>query len=269
VSRRTWIARARAVHPFPSLLVSGLTVALVPIADGGAAPGVYVVLGVSMLCYQFSIGLTNDIVDADDDAMAKPWKAVACGALPRHLAVALAVGLGTLGLGLSGSLGFGAWTVGVCGLSCGLAYDLWLKRTQFSWLPFAIALPLIPVWVFVATDRWASRLWWALPLGAALGFALHLANQASDAEADERMGSSGFVARLGERRARSMALVLFGSAAVASVAALDSSQALSRAAPALIALAANAAAMGRWRQFQFGTMAVSSGALALSFLSAI
>ena len=269
MSRRTWIARVRAVHPFPSLLVSGLAIALVPLADRHASTSLYFVLGTSMLCYQFAIGLTNDIVDAADDAVAKPWKAIANGALPRSLAVSLAIGLGTMGLAVSASLGWQAWAVGVGGFLCGLAYDLRLKRTQLSWLPFAIALPLIPIWVFVATDRWEQRLWWVLPLGAVLGFALHLANQAADSEVDEKLGSGGFVAKLGEPRARIVSLFLFGCAAFASVGLLGLGQASVRGFFVVIALIVNSVVLVRARRWQFETLAVSSAVLAASFLSAI
>ena len=70
---------ARAVHPFPSLLVTGVVLALVPLADPSASGSLYLRLGMGMLCYQFAIGLTNDLVDAADDAMAKAKKPIPAG----------------------------------------------------------------------------------------------------------------------------------------------------------------------------------------------
>ncbi len=77
-----WLPVVRAFHPFPSALVSAITVgiALFAIDDPGGAT--VAMLGVGMLCFQFCIGLVNDIVDAEDDARAKPWKAIPRGVLP-------------------------------------------------------------------------------------------------------------------------------------------------------------------------------------------
>src|SRR3970040_504096 len=56
----------RVVHPFPSFLVAGLTVALVPLANADAGLGLYLSLGIGMLLFQFAIGLVNDLVDSAD-----------------------------------------------------------------------------------------------------------------------------------------------------------------------------------------------------------
>ena len=47
--------------------MTALTVALVPLADRNAGIGLYLALGLGMLAYQFSIGVTNDIIDLPDD----------------------------------------------------------------------------------------------------------------------------------------------------------------------------------------------------------
>ena len=164
-----------------------------------------------MLCYQFTIGLANDLVDAAADAQAKPWKAIPSGAVARRLALFVAFGLTVCGLALSATLGPVVWSIGVAGLACGLTYDLWLKRTTWSWLPYAVAFPLLPTWVFVATNSWSDRLWWIFPLGAVLGFALHLANQAPDIENDRSIGAGGFAEKLGQERAAHLARALFAA----------------------------------------------------------
>jgi len=41
----------------------------------------------------------------------------------------------------------------MAGMACGLAYDLGLKRTRFSVVPYLIALPLLPLWVWTALGR--------------------------------------------------------------------------------------------------------------------
>jgi len=70
--------------------------------------------------------------------------------------------------------GFGrvAWLLAMGGLTCGLLYDLWLKRTPASALPYVVGLPLLPLWVWVATSRFCSAFYAVIPLGLLLGLAL-------------------------------------------------------------------------------------------------
>jgi 4-hydroxybenzoate polyprenyltransferase len=119
---------------------------------------------------------------------------------------------------ITSGLPFGAWLVGIAGLACGLVYDVQLKRTWLSWLPMAVALPLVPTWVFLALDEWDELLWWAFPLGAILGLALHLANQAPDVpkERDVR----GLAHRLGTEKAANLSLALVALAGVIATAVL-------------------------------------------------
>ena len=263
-----WLMAFRALHPFPSLLVTLLTLALVPLADRGAPPARYIALGLGMLCFQFTIGLVNDLADREQDRAAKPWKPLASGRLPVAAARALALGLGFAGLLLTLTLPIGAWPIGAAGFGCGLVYDVWLKRTGFSWLPYSLAFPLIPVWVYVASDAWDALLWWTLPLGSVLGLALHLANQAPDASND-----AGLPGRLGEARSRLLALALFGlaAAAVATVLAVESpARALTACAVALLTFAAAPwATRLLGRDGGFALLAVASAVLAVLFISAV
>jgi 4-hydroxybenzoate polyprenyltransferase len=260
----------RILHPFPSLLVALLTVALVPLADSDAPLWRYAVMGLGMLCYQFAIGVTNDIADLPHDRAYKPSKPLVAGTVAPRTALALALALILGGLVLTLALPFDAWLIGIAGLVCGLAYDLFLKRTALSWLPLSIAIPLVPAWVFVASDAWDPLLWWAFPLGGALGLALHLANQAPDVAAGEVIGLAG---RLGAERSRLLSLVLFGIAAlVAAAVLLDRATGLA-ACLAIISRGTHAAAPHARRYLGrdglFGLLAVASAALAVIFLAAV
>lgn len=186
--------------------------------DSRPAPSVVVPLGLGMLCYQFAIGLANDLVDARDDAANKPWKAIPRGLIPRRSAVVLVALLAGTGMLITSALPLAAWLIGMAGLACGLAYDVQLKRTPLSWLPFALGIPLIPVWVFVAFDRWDGLLWWAFPLGALLGLALHLANQAPDVPKESQV--RGLAHRLGTERSANLSLGLVGMAGLVAFVVL-------------------------------------------------
>ncbi len=255
----------RLLHPFPSLLVATVTALLLSRANHDAPLWLYAVLGMGMLLFQCAIGVTNDIVDADDDRLAKPWKPLARGDVSMSTARSLAVGCAAAGLVVTIALPATAWAIGALGLACGLAYDLRLKRTALSWLPYSVALPLVPTWVFVAADRWRPGLWWTLPLGAAMGLALHLANQAPDASDGP---SAGLAGRLGERASRVVSVAVF---AIVSAVVAGQAAPTSPARAALVALVASSViAAARWygrlgRDGLFGVLAVGSACLAMLY----
>jgi 4-hydroxybenzoate polyprenyltransferase len=267
-----WLSLVRAFHPFPSALVSAITVAIAVLAIEDADPATVAMLGFGMLCFQFCIGLTNDIVDADDDARTKPWKAIPRGVLPRRVATGLAIGVGGAGLLITAGLPPVAWFVGLAGLLCGLAYDLRVKRSAVSWLPLSIAMPLLPVWVFTAFRAWDHLLWWTFPLGASLGLAIHLANQLPDIAAEGDGG--GATHRLGASSSRRLMLGAFGFAgALASVVLFVAGDGI-RAAILSVATVVAFALIPRattlfGRDGLFGMLATATGVIAVVFLSAV
>lgn len=212
------VSLIRVVHPFPSLLVTAVTVAMAFIAANEPPMTTVAVLGVGMLCFQFAIGVANDVADAPEDAATKPWKAIPRGLVPRRHAVAGAAGFAGAGMLVTSVLPFGAWLVGLGGLVCGLVYDVQLKRTALSWLPLAVAIPLVPVWVYLSLDAWDAGLLWVFPLGVLLGLSLHLANQLPDLAFEP--GSGGAAHRIGARRTMAASLGLYGAAAVIASAVL-------------------------------------------------
>ena len=262
----------RLVHPFPSFLVAGLTVVLAFFADSSPDVPAVVALGAGMLCYQFAIGAANDLVDMADDAKWKPWKAIPRGLVSKRVATLLVAGFSGAGVAITAGLPAAAWFVGIAGLACGLIYDVSLKRTALSWVPFAVAFPLIPIWVFLAIDAWDQLLWWALPMGAVLGLALHLANQAPDVpkETDGR----GIAHRLGTERSGNLALGLVGVAGLIAVVVLlfegATNQALLVAAAGLLAQTlARRSVQLFGADGLFGLLATTAAAMAVCFISAV
>ncbi|HEX6030515.1 MAG TPA: UbiA family prenyltransferase [Tepidiformaceae bacterium] len=263
-------SRLRVLHPFPSFLVAALTVAIVPFADPDAPVSLYVALGLGMLLYQFAIGVANDITDAPDDAQNKPWKPIARGAITLRAGKLLVAGLAGAGLLVTSGLDPGAWLIGLAGLSAGLAYDVHFKRTRLSWLPWAIAFPLIPVWVYTAADAWDDLLWWVFPLGAMLAVALYFANQAPGADAEREVG--GLAQQFGERASRAAGMALFGlTSSIAVVVLLVVAR--PQAMLAAIAAAVTVVLIPRAQVYfghdgVFGVLAAGSAALAVAFLAA-
>ena len=267
-----WVSAIRAVHPFPSLVVTAVTIAMAFIVDSQPALSVALPLGLGMLCYQFAIGLANDLVDASDDAANKPWKAIPRGVIPRRTAVVLVAALAGAGMLVTSALPLSAWLIGMAGLACGLAYDVQLKRTPLSWLPFALAVPLIPVWVFVAFDRWDALLWWAFPLGALLGLALHLANQTPDVPKKSQI--RGLAHRLGTERSANLALGLVGTAGIVAFVVLlfagAATQAILTAGAVMLAgVMARRAVRLFGADGLFGLLASTAAVVAVLFVSAV
>ncbi len=207
------LAAARVIHPFPTLLNVGATLALALIAHGGVpSAGVMFRLGAAMFCAQAAIGAANDYYDRDLDAQTKPWKPVARGLIDPRTALALAAGFALAGAVLAATFGPLSVAAGAAGLVAGLAYDMRLKRSLLSALPFMVALPALPIWVWVSLGEPLDELWWLLPFAPLAGLAVHLSNTAPDIETDARVGVRGLPHVLGVRRSLVLAWASFAAA---------------------------------------------------------
>jgi 4-hydroxybenzoate polyprenyltransferase len=172
-----------------------------------------------MLAIQIAIGATNDVTDAERDAAVKPGKPIPAGLVGSRPAAVLAVAALATGLGVAATVSPGALALAAAGAAAGLAYDLRLKGTLLAWLPFAVGIPLLPLFAW-----WGARqeLPPALLIAAALaipaGAALAIANALPDLERDGRSGVRSVATILGRRRAsRVMAALQLVAAAGAVV----------------------------------------------------
>jgi 4-hydroxybenzoate polyprenyltransferase len=166
-------------------------------------------LGAAILSGQLSVGWLNDYVDRHVDRAAdRPDKPLVRGSVSDdqvRFAMVLAMGaciLTSLALGvLPGLLHLGA-------VLSAYSYDLWLKSTLWSWLPFAVSFGLLPVVVTTCLAGQPFPRPEIVFAGATLGVAAHQANTEKDIEADSRTGVSGFPQRIGPRASLSLAAVL-------------------------------------------------------------
>jgi 4-hydroxybenzoate polyprenyltransferase len=152
-----------------------------------------------MLGGQLAIGAINELVDLPYDTIGKPWKPLPSGAVSIRGAWAMVV------VGLIMMVAFG-WRFGVlplallaAGTGLGIAYDLWFKRTVWSWLPYLLALPLLPIWVFASLGKPDPRLLLLYPLGALATVGVHLAQSLPDVAIDRAAGLPTATSRLGQR----------------------------------------------------------------------
>ena len=159
-----------------------------------------------MLGVQFCIGAVNDLVDETLDARTKPWKPIPSGTVTRKQALLVAILAGGGGLVLAATRGIPVLLLAMGMLTAGLAYDFVLKRTAWSWVAYALALPLLPVYAWWgAAGVLPPRAELIVPVAALAGPGLQLTNGLVDAERDRLGGVVGLVAILG--RARALVLV--------------------------------------------------------------
>ena len=194
-------------------------------AVAGGDPGTALRLGISMTALQASIGTLNDLVDAPTDQGRKPGKPIPAGVVTPGLArvvVLAAAGLGVL-LALPGWPGLVALALSV--LAIGYGYDRYAKGTAWSWLPFAVGIPLLPAYGWYgATGSLAA--WFAalLPLAAVAGTALAIGNARVDVERDRDAGTRTVATALGLERSWWVLVGLWcglGAAALAALVFLD------------------------------------------------
>ncbi|MFE7169740.1 UbiA family prenyltransferase [Streptomyces sp. NPDC057616] len=183
-----------------TVLVTALAVAAHRGAVGTAAVAAAVLAG------QLSVGWCNDAVDARRDTISgRRDKPVATGELPPRAAAAAA---GTaLGLCVPLSLLSGA-AAGVAHLgmvAMGWAYNLVLKHTVLSPLPYAVAFGSLPAFVTLGLPSRSWPAWWAVAAGALLGVGAHLVNALPDIEDDLGTGVRGLPQRLGRKTCRWLA----------------------------------------------------------------
>lgn len=202
-----------ASHPGPTVVVTA--VATVLGVGLGYPPVRLLILAAAILLGQLSIGWSNDWLDAGRDAaVARQDKPAARGAIGvptvRTAAfIALVAGVVvTLPLGLAAT---GAHVIAIAG---GWAYNLGLKKTVLSFLPFVISFGILPAVATLGQVQPALPAPWVAAAGALLGVAAHVTNVLPDLADDDRTGIRGLPHRLG---AVPSGILAFACLAVATI----------------------------------------------------
>lgn len=203
----------RTCHPEPTLAVTALAGLLALRLGHDAATLALVVAAV--FTGQLTVGWSNDLVDAGRDrAVGRADKPLATGRVSvRTVGVALAVAAAATVI-LSLVLGAAPGSLHLLLVGCGVAYNVVLKRTALSWLPYAVAFGLLPAVASLALDSPVWPPWWMVAAGALLGVGAHLVNVLPDLEDDAATGVRGLPHRLGPARARLAAVVVLATASV-------------------------------------------------------
>lgn len=203
-----------------------------------------------MTLLQFAIGALNDIVDAPADVGRIPPKPIPAGLVGPALArgvVAVAAAIGLLVAALSGGA---TLLVAVVVLVVGVVYDLFAKGTPWSWLPFAVGIPLLPVYGWLGVTGEVPDFFVVLvPMAVLAGAGLAVANARVDLESDRAAGTRSVATELGDERSWWVGTLLFGAATVVGLVASTGGWAPGRIALVFVgtALVAAGAALGRGR----------------------
>ena len=203
-----------AAHPLPTLAVTVLATAF-SAAAGRSAAGC-VLVAATVLTGQLSIGWCNDLVDRERDLAAGRRDKPLVTGIVRPRAVALSCGLAASAcVPLSLASGWQAGLAHLAGVAGGWAYDLGLKRTWWSWLPYAASFALLTAFLTLGLPGSPAPPAWLLLAGALLGTGAHFLNVVPDIDADLAAGVRGLPQRLGAARASVTGAVLLTAAVLA------------------------------------------------------
>lgn len=208
------LALLRACHLQPTLAVTGIAAALAVGAGRGAGGATWVALAVA--AGQLSVGWSNDYLDRDRDRLAgRLDKPIPAGQVSAGAVGVAAVLAAAACVPLSLASGWRAGLVHIGEVAVAWAYNLGLKATVLSPLPYAVAFGALPAFVTLGLPGHPLPPPWAWTAAALLGTGAHFVNTLPDLEADEAAGVRGLPQRLG----RSTSL-LVGASALGGAGAL-------------------------------------------------
>ena len=212
----------RSTHPLPSLSVASFAVLL------GVSAGLPLerlgLVGLAVLAQQFSVGLSNDWLDAERDlAVKRTDKPVALGIV--SVPVVRTASLLSAALALALALGLGGatflWMVPM--LAIGWAYNLGLKSNALSVVPYIIGFGMLPAFVTFSGKEPSLPPVWVMLVAALFGVSAHFANALPDLLEDRQTGIKALPHLLGQRLS---ALLIALSAGLASLILVTESERL-------------------------------------------
>ena len=200
------MALLKACHPAPAAAVTAIATALAVSAGRGAGS---LAVAAAFLSGQLSVGWSNDWVDAARDrAVGRTDKPVVSGGLPVAVVRTAALWAAVLCVPLSLLMGRYAGALHLVAVASAWGYNVVLKRTALSFLPYALSFGLVPSIVVLGLPGHPFAAWWATAAGALLGVGAHLVNVLPDLDDDAVTGVRGLPHRLGRRASSVLAVGL-------------------------------------------------------------
>lgn len=202
----------RASHPGPVAAVTAMTVALA--VSVGWGPGAFI-LGAAVVAGQLGVGWTNDYLDRERDARAgRADKPLVAGTVAPGVVAAAGVGALVVCVPLSLASGWRSGGLHLAAVGAATAYNLGLKATVASPLPYLAAFALLPAVVTLGLDEHPLPPWWAIVGAGLLGAGAHFVNVLADIDDDLAAGVRGLPQRLGAERALAAGTGLLAAAVV-------------------------------------------------------
>jgi 4-hydroxybenzoate polyprenyltransferase len=194
-SARAFVGLGRACHPEPTVAVTALFTAFA--AAAGRGLGTWWV-AMAVLAGQLSVGWSNDYLDRDRDARTdRPDKPIPTGVVSARVVGTAALVAVTACVPLSFGSGWRAAVAHLAGVAAAWAYNLRLKSTVLSPVPYAIGFGGLPAFVVLGLAGHPTPPAWLVTAGAVLGIGAHFANVLPDLEDDRRTGVRGLPHLLG------------------------------------------------------------------------
>jgi 4-hydroxybenzoate polyprenyltransferase len=188
----------KSTHPMPSFAVTTFSLMF---AVGLALPiGEVVLVGLSVLAQQFSVGLSNDWLDYDRDKRVNRLdKPTARGDVSARLVRNASFAAGLVALALAWSLGWATALMMLLMLAVGWSYNLGLKSNVLSAVPYALGFGILPIFVTLTFEPPRFPIWWVILAAALLGIAAHFANALPDLFDDKETGVRALPHILGQK----------------------------------------------------------------------
>jgi len=207
------LALFRATHPLPSFSVASFVV-LFGLGVDLPLEKLWLV-GLAVLTQQFSVGLSNDWLDAGrDKAVKRLDKPVAQGMVPLASVGTASIVSAVIALGLASALGTAAFLLMFPMLAIGWVYNLGLKANGFSVVPYVLGFGILPAFVTLSSQDPALPPVWVMIVAGLFGVAAHFANTLPDLLADKQTGIRALPHILGQKAS---ALVIAVTASSASL----------------------------------------------------
>ena len=81
------------------------------------------------------------------------------------------------------------------------AYNLFLKHTPWSILPYFFGFPMLPTYIWLSLGGFKLDFLWFIPMIILVSFPAHIANELPDYPLDKKFGKNNFAVAVGEKTA--------------------------------------------------------------------
>ena len=217
------IAWLRLCRPFTTAAAALAAAGLVLGWSGSADWHVVLRYALAAALLAAAAAAANDAADADLDSRTRLWRPVPAGQISVRAARIAAAAFAAAGLALAGSIGLLVLAVAAGLALCAVAYSHGLRGSPLGWLAFSLGATLLPLGAALALPEAGGRavLWWAAPVGAAVGLAVYAVCKLPDFERDDEDGARGILHWVGIDAALPLAWGAIAAALAFSVASVN------------------------------------------------